>query len=181
VETYGEIETKRLLLRVPRLEDAPRVFEAYARDPAVTRFLRWKPHESPEDAEAAMQARLQRLGSGAELSWLPCLRGSRELIGSISLTPGPRAEAELGYAFGHAFWGRGYATEACESVLRWSLKEGGFSRIHASCDVDNLASLRVLEKLGMQRERLAKDFTVHPNLSPKPRDCWIFSRIAAPH
>jgi RimJ/RimL family protein N-acetyltransferase len=49
--------------------------------------------------------------------------------------------------------------------------------VWAVTDVDNHASARVLEKIGMQREGLLRRWLVHPSLSPEPRDCWCFARV----
>jgi len=50
-------------------------------------------------------------------------------------------------------------------------------RVWAVCDTANLASARVLEKVGMTREGILKRWSVHPNVSPEPRDCFVYARV----
>lgn len=52
----------------------------------------------------------------------------------------------------------------------------GFFRVQASCDVDNIASQRALEKSGFVREGRLERLTVHPNISPEPRPCFMYAR-----
>jgi [ribosomal protein S5]-alanine N-acetyltransferase len=59
---------------------------------------------------------------------------------------------ELGYALARAYWGRGFATEAGTAVVAWALERPEIHRVWAVCDAENVASARMLEKLGMRRE-----------------------------
>jgi [ribosomal protein S5]-alanine N-acetyltransferase len=68
-------------------------------------------------------------------------------------------------------------SEAASAVVEWGLALPSVFRVWAVTDVDNQASARVLEKIGMQREGLLRRWMVHPNLSPEPRDCWCFARV----
>jgi RimJ/RimL family protein N-acetyltransferase len=165
-----------MILRAPRAEDAPAIFEAFASDPEVTRFLRWRPHRTLADAQRAMASRLRDLETGEELSWLLSLRGDGSVLGIISVWPG-EGEAEIGFALGRRSWGQGLATEAIRSVVAWAFEPDSIARVWATCDVENLASARVLEKAGLQREGLLEAHAVHPNLGPDLRDCLLYSRV----
>ena len=163
-----------MILRTPRAEDASAIFEAFASDPEVTRFLRWRPHRTLADAQRAITSRLRGLETGEELSWLLSLDGS--VLGIISVWPG-EGEAEIGFALGRRSWGQGLMTEAVHSVVAWAFEPASVARVWAICDVENLASARVLEKAGLEREGLLKAHAIHPNLSPDPRDCLLYSRV----
>ena len=171
---YRELSTERLILRPPRAEDAPAVFEAFASDPEVTRFLRWRPHRSLADSHRAMGARLKGLETGDEYSWLLSLRTDGSVLGIISAWPGEE-DVEIGFALGRRFWGRGLMTEAVRSVVAWVF-ESGMTRVWATCDAENLVSARVLEKAGLRREGLLSAHAIHPNISPDPRDCLLYAR-----
>lgn len=85
--------------------------------------------------------------------------------------------ADVGYVMGRSYWGRGYTTEATKAIVDWA---GGLEfvcRVWAVCDVENIASSRVLEKVGMQREGILRRYIVHPNVSSEPRDCFVYSKI----
>jgi RimJ/RimL family protein N-acetyltransferase len=62
-------------------------------------------------------------------------------------------------------------------VSDWVLAQPEIHRVWAVCDVDNLASARVMEKSGMEREGRLRRWAVHPNLSGGPRDFWCYSRV----
>jgi RimJ/RimL family protein N-acetyltransferase len=84
---------------------------------------------------------------------------------------------ELGYVLARPYWGRGYMTEALRALIAWALKQKSIFRVWAVCDVDNIASARVMEKAGMQREGRLKRWSVHPNLSPEPRDSYCYAIV----
>jgi RimJ/RimL family protein N-acetyltransferase len=172
---YRELSTERLVLRPPQAEDAPLIFEAFASDPEVTRFLRWRPHRTLADSHRAMVARLKGLETGEEFSWLLSLRTDGSILGIISAWPGER-EAEIGFALGRRFWGRGLMTEAVRSVVAWAFEPAQVIRVWATCDAENLASAKVLEKAGLQREGLLSAHAIHPNISPNPRDCLLYAK-----
>jgi RimJ/RimL family protein N-acetyltransferase len=73
------------------------------------------------------------------------------------------------------FWNQGYMTEALKGIVDWGLKRKDIYCVWAVCDVDNLASARVMEKAGMQREGILRRWSVHPNLNDKPRDSSCFA------
>jgi RimJ/RimL family protein N-acetyltransferase len=170
---YSEIETDRMILREPRSEYAGLIFESFGADPEVTRFLRWTPHADMQSAIQAMAERLGRLRDGVEYSWIPFLKNNNDLIGSVSITISPRG-AEIGYAFARSVWGQGLATEACTAVISWAKDYPLLGPVWASCDVDNHASRRVLEKAGLHLEEVAQGYAIHPCIGDKPRDCAIY-------
>ena len=170
------IDTPRLRLRKPRPADASLVFASYAQDPEVTRYLTWHPHKSVSDAHAAMERRLAGWQSGADFSWLLWTRDvSEELIGSVSARPDGH-RMDLGYVLARSHWGRGLMTEAVRAVVDWAFSEPSIFRVWAVCDTDNPASTRVLEKSGLQREGVLKQWAVHPNVSEIARDCYSYAK-----
>ena len=66
-------------------------------------------------------------------------------------------------------------TEAARVIVDWVLKQEGIYRVWAFCDVENLASARVLEKVGMQKEGVLRRWMIHPNVSDEPRDCYCYA------
>lgn len=67
-------------------------------------------------------------------------------------------------------------TEAVIAVTAWAFTDPYVERVWAVCDVENTASMRVLEKAGFQREGLLEKYGVHPNVSCEPRDCISFAK-----
>jgi len=170
------LTTPRLALSAPCLADAAEIFRAYASSPAVARYMIWKPHVALHETEAFLVRCAEAMAAGTSVPFVIRLRAGDELIGMIDLRPRGH-KADLGYAFSQAHWGRGYATEAVRAVIGHAWTLPGMSRIWATCDVDNLASARVLEKAGMAREGLLRAWEVHPNCSPQPRDSWCYASV----
>lgn len=175
VEAPEIIETSRLVLRRPRREDASAIFERYAQDPEVTRYLAWKPHDAIERTYAFLGRCETVLKTGEAFPWTIVLQRNG-IIGMIELRlSGHRAE--IGYVLARSYWNRGYMTEAMQAIVKWTLAQPGIYRVWAFCDVENAASARVLEKAGMQREGILRRWIIHPNVSEEPRDCYSYAIV----
>jgi [ribosomal protein S5]-alanine N-acetyltransferase len=170
------VKTPRLVLRRPRLSDAVAMFEEYAADPEVTRYLTWRPHRSAADVRAFLELRLRIEAPGDESSWMITRVGEDRAIGAIGCSVEGHA-VTLGYVLGRRHWNLGYMTEAVRAVVEWWFNLPRIYRVWAVCDVENVASRRVMEKAGMQQEGLLRRWSLHPNLSEVPRDCFVYSRI----
>ena len=121
-----------------------------------------------------MQECRARRDAGAACDWLITLRPNGEPLGSIELRPqGHRAE--LGYVLARPRWNQGYTTEAARAVVDWALAQPDLGRVWAVCDVENAASARVLENLGMRREGLLRRWAVRPSVGGPPADCYCYA------
>jgi RimJ/RimL family protein N-acetyltransferase len=150
------LETPRLLLRPFAPGDAPLVHRVYS-DPEVMRYVATGPMADLAVTERLLQdyeAHQRRHGYSF---WAVIERGSGSLIGDAGLYRTPAGEVELGYTLGLSWWGRGYATEAASAWLASAFGSLGVSEVVALAEPANVASLHVLEKLGMRRagERIA--------------------------
>jgi RimJ/RimL family protein N-acetyltransferase len=174
------IDTARLHLRKPLIEDAHEVFRNYGCDPQATRFLTWPTHRAVEDAFEAMLARLAHWEQGTEFSWSITPPGdSGCVMGMISAAPDARRAWtwSLGYVLGGQWWGQGYMTETVRAVVAEIFAKPGVQRVWAWVDEENYASMRVLEKAGFQREGILRRWSLHPQIGAMPRDCWAFSYV----
>ncbi len=170
------IVTKRLILRRPKPEDGPAKYEN-SRDPAVNRYMGWTPHATLQDAIYHVERTAARWVNGEEYSWVITEKPSDVAIGSIACHPQEHA-VELGYVLAKNQWGKGYATEAAKAVFEWVVAQQDVFRVWANCDIENVASMRVLEKLGMSREGVLRRWRVRPNLAPRvPRDAVIYAWV----
>jgi len=88
-------------------------------------------------------------------------------------------EVDFGYALARRWWRQGLMSEALTSRVQWALRQPVIYRVWATCDVDNLASARVLERVGIEREGIFRRWLVHPNISEGPRDCLCYSIVRA--
>jgi RimJ/RimL family protein N-acetyltransferase len=85
--------------------------------------------------------------------------------------------ADVGYLLDRHHWGNGYATEAARAVVAWAFSVPAIRRVWATCDTANVASARVLEKAGLEREGTLRQAIVRPNLGNEPRDAFIYARV----
>jgi ribosomal-protein-alanine N-acetyltransferase len=143
------LETARLVLRPCTLEDLD-VLHCLWTDPEVRRYLFDDRVISREQAETRLRGSLESFHIYRFGLWLAHRTGEEAIIGFCGLfhTDDP-PEVELLYGIAPSAWGQGLATEAARAVLRYGFEELGLVRIAAGADGPNVASLRVLEKLGM--------------------------------
>jgi RimJ/RimL family protein N-acetyltransferase len=170
------IQTARLVLRTPVLGDAPAIFERWAHDPGVVRYLTWRADQTVEEVHAFLRRGQAMRESGERVAWVLTLPGEDSPIGMLEARPGAHG-VELGYVLGKSYWNHGYMTEAVEAVAAWLLDQPGVFRVWAVCDVENQPSARVLEKARFQREGVLRRWTMHPNVGAAPRDCLCYARV----
>jgi RimJ/RimL family protein N-acetyltransferase len=175
METPAELATERLVLRKPVREDARAIYEGYARDPEVIRYLAFAGAQTMEDVEKFLERALHGWDAGTILTWAITLRPEGTLIGMIDVRL--ESHANVGYVLSRAYWNRGYTTEALRAVVQWAMGQPEIFRLWAVCDVENAASARVMEKAGMECEGILRRWTVLPNRSDMPRDCYCYSSV----
>lgn len=176
IDAPNTIVTDRLLLRKPRPSDDRFLYE-FASDPDVTRYVEWPRHSRLSETIARRKEALRKWETGEDLTWRIVLRTSEEPIGTIGCRIGGHA-MEFGYVLAKAHWGYGYATEASKAIVEWARGLEGVYRIWASCDTENVASARVLEKAGLSLEGILRCRTRRPNVgSDMPRDDLIYAVV----
>ena len=185
-------ETPRLRLRRPLMEDAPNIFARYANDPEVTRYLPWRPHRDVEETQTFLRRLLKSIGSRETSAWVIESLEDRRIMGLVTINVDSARESDflsteeerlryckvfIAFHLSRSEWGRGYATEAARTLIDWAIGQPQVVRIWTVVDVDNVASIRVLEKVGMIREGLLKRWSIHPNVSPEPRDFYAYGLV----
>ncbi len=139
------LETKRLALRAPRLEDAKTV-ATLANDRRIAENTARIPHPyKMSDADSFIKGANQ---DGGEAVFLITLR-NKTVIGACGIVP-QDPTPELGYWLGVRHWGKGYATEALHAVIDYAFTDLAHDALQAGARVTNPASRRVLEKCGFQ-------------------------------
>jgi ribosomal-protein-alanine N-acetyltransferase len=138
------LETRRLALR-----------EFAADDAAAVRHLDWGPNAPEDTAGFLALARAAREAVPRTAYHLAIvLKAADRLVGGcrIEVRSAANGSGDLGYVLDRRHWGHGYATEAIRALVDFGFGRLALHRIWATCDVDNHASARVLDKLGMRRE-----------------------------
>jgi ribosomal-protein-alanine N-acetyltransferase len=169
------LHTSRLRLRSFADTDADDLFSLHS-NATVLRYWDSPPWTERARAERFLTTcrQIEQDGTGARLAVDRESDGA--FIGWCSLhrwNPDFRS-ASLGYCFGEAAWGHGYATEAARAVLEWAFDALDLNRVQAEADTRNVASARVLEKLGFVREgTLREDCIVNGDVS----DSWVYGLL----
>jgi RimJ/RimL family protein N-acetyltransferase len=146
------LRTERLTLRPWRITDAEAVYD-YARRPEATRFMLFDTHRSIQDAIDFVAAAPTNPYRGYAVT----IGDQDRAMGGCGLHPvTEHKKSELGYILHPDIWGQGFATEIVRELIRHGFQDLGFERIYARADERNIASWRVMEKAGMQREALMR-------------------------
>jgi RimJ/RimL family protein N-acetyltransferase len=146
------LETERLTIRnfVPE-DDAEAMLAVYG-DPEVMRYIPGGAFRGIEVMKARLRTYARTFERHGFSSWAVVERESGRVIGDAGFGVfEPTGDIELGYTLGRAHWGNGYGTEAARACLATGLAHLDAPRIIAVMDVDNEPSLRVAERLGMER------------------------------
>jgi [ribosomal protein S5]-alanine N-acetyltransferase len=168
--------TERLMLRPIEQGDAAAIFTGYAQDPEVVRFVSFRQHRSLADTDAYI-ARCLATPTSAARTYVLIERTGEALIGAFDLRRRDLHRLDCGYVMARSWWGRGLMTEALSAVAAWAMAQDAIWRLGAVCDIDNIASARVMEKAGLRREGLLRRWMLHPNISPEPRDCFSYAIV----
>lgn len=165
------LRTSRLTLRAFVPEDWQALFE-YLSDPVVVRYEPYAPFtKSACIIEALHRAQDDRFVA-------VCLTETGKLIGNLYLHKHPAFNAELGYVFHRAFWGKGYASEAASALLTHVFSLGEIHRVYAMCNPQNISSVALLQRIGMRQEaHLLQNESFHKDASGQPiwQDTLIYA------
>jgi [ribosomal protein S5]-alanine N-acetyltransferase len=167
-------ETARLRLRPPAIDDAKIIFDAYAQDPDVTRYLVWLPHPSVTTTEHFISYCAERWTAKTAFSYVIAKLADGELLGMIEIQLHQHG-ATIGYVLAKKHWRQGIMAEAAGCLVKHALRQPSIFRVQAFCDVENIASARTLEKIGMSCEGILRRYIIHPSMSSEPRDCYLYA------
>jgi [ribosomal protein S5]-alanine N-acetyltransferase len=147
------ITTERLVLRLFQKSDAADVARLCNNYNIFKNTLYLPYPYSLEDALLWMESHFKNYEAGKLYEFAVTDKESGELFGAIALSNNQRFNhGEIAYWIGEEFWGRGYATEAAESIVQFAFSEKKYHKVFARCFHSNPASGRVLQKLGMKEE-----------------------------
>ena len=147
------IETSRLILRPFEPQDAQAAFQWFG-DPVVMRFTPTGPDNSVEETITRLADYQNHQKAHGFSKWLILERDSGIAIGDSGLSVSPEyGWVDLGFRFAQPYWGKGFATEVATAWVRAAFQQLRVSQLGAFVHPENLASIRVLEKVGFHAER----------------------------
>lgn len=150
------IETNRLRLRAFVPDDLEHLYSMLS-DPGVMRYLPGGTPRSKEQTEATLKIIINHWEQHGFGWWAVECKANEAMIGWCGLKSiDTTLEAEVLYLLAQPYWGRGLATEAAKASLRYGFQELELDRIIALAHPDNIASRRVMEKMGMHYQRMAR-------------------------
>jgi ribosomal-protein-alanine N-acetyltransferase len=162
-QVFPVLETERLTLRDFSLKDIPAVFEMYTR-PDINKWLSHEPMQSIEEAEQRVRSRIGLFENGFGYRWaITFKRAPETVIGSCGYfhVRVSTHTYEIGYEIHPHHWHKGFMTEALTAILDYSFGDATPNPVHrfeALVDPKNVASIRLLEKLGFQKEGIRREF-----------------------
>lgn len=149
-----QIETDRLTLRRFTVEDAEKMYQNWAGDPEVTKFLTWPTHKDAKVSKAVLTDWVSSYNNQNKYEWCIALKEKDEPIGSIGVVNcnEKTKSMEIGYCIGREYWHQGITSEALTAVMRFLLEEVKADRIESRHDARNPYSGAVMKKCGMRYE-----------------------------
>ncbi|MBQ2800784.1 MAG: GNAT family N-acetyltransferase [Lachnospiraceae bacterium] len=148
------IETDRLILRKFVMEDAKAMYENWASDEEVTKYLMWPAHSDISVSQEILKEWTKNYTKEDYYQWAICLKENDEPIGNIGVVSQDDTVqmVHIGYCIGRQWWHQGITSEALRGVIGFFLDKLGMQRIESRHDPRNPNSGAVMKKCGMQYE-----------------------------
>jgi len=166
--------TERLILREFDETDWQAVHN-YASNPEVVRYRHWGPNTTKETQEFIRRSIVcQKEQPRRNYTLAIILKADEKLIGGcgIHISDPENRKGWIVYCLNRLFWGCEYATEVAKALLRFGFLQLGLHRIFATCDIKNIGSSKVLEKISMRREGHLRE---HELLKGSWRDSLLYA------
>jgi len=154
--SFPNLETERLFLHQETPKDAEAVFAVFS-DPKVTQFHDLDTFTKIEEAFGVIERRAKRFEMGRGIRWGITRKQDNTLIGSCGFTWDQQAiAADIGYELASSYWRQGIMTEALQTILQFAFDEMRLRFVTAEVMLDNIASKKLLSKLGFQSRGVLK-------------------------
>ncbi len=170
------LTTNRLTLRPLQISDAESIFDRYASDPEVTRFLSWPTHTSLEETRSFLENPPKPTKGFTEVRWALCLHDDPLPWGMITAWIRD-SQVDLGYCLARPLWGQGIMTEATRAIMKEAWRQESVWRVSASCHPENKGSARIMEKCGMRLEGTLRRRSVLPQMGSEPQDALLYAQV----
>ena len=132
-----------------RVSDAQDMFDNWASDPEVAKYLSWSPHESVEVTKQLLTLWEKQIDDPGVIRFGIVHKEDRKVIGTIDIVRYIEGQPEIGYCLSRAYWRQGIMTEAATAVIN-RLKILGFTKVYISAAEANIASNKTIQKLGLK-------------------------------
>jgi ribosomal-protein-alanine N-acetyltransferase len=170
------LQGQRVQLRMLRVGDVPQLYAQFS-DPKVMRYWSRPPLMRIEEAQTLFEELERGVAAGEFAQWAIARRSDDLMIGSCALFAHQQVHrrAAIGYALASAHWGQGFAREALRLTLDHAFGMLELHRLEADVDPRNVASTRLLDKLGFLREGVLRE---RWHVSGEIQDSAIYALLA---
>lgn len=154
---FPQLETERVILRKLLMSDAQGIFSYFSKD-EVTEYYDLDTFTTEKQAEDLIESLLYKYEVRNQIRWAVVLKETGRFIGTCGFheIEEDHLKAEIGYELHPDYWGKGIMAEVIKTIVQYGLNELGLNRIEAFYDPRNIASSKVLEKNGFEKEGLLK-------------------------
>jgi len=170
-----QIETKRLILRRFKNGDEIAMYENWASDPEVTKYLTWPTHTSTDVSKMVLDDWINSYEKEDYYQWAILPKDNNDApIGSISIVEMKEnvGSVHIGYCIGRNWWHQGITSEALAALIEFCFEELEANRVEARHDPNNPNSGAVMKKCGMTFEGISKKSL---KVKGKLRDIGVYS------
>ena len=154
------LETKRLILRPFKAEEAEAMFYGWANDPEVTKYLSWNTHKNIEETKDIIEQWIKEYEEPERFNFAIVLKDTDKLIGRIDVVGyfgGVSGTPVIESNLARKYWNKGYMTEACSCLLEFLFSKG-YDEVRIDALAENIASIRVIQKCGGVFLRAEEEF-----------------------
>ena len=157
-DKFPNLDSERFILREVKERDYLSLYEIYSNEDAV-KYQQTSPMKTIEQAQKSVQAFLKGFQDRKFIRWCITARGNDKVIGLITLHSFNvcNHQAEIGFMLNKEYWRQNIMSEVASEVIKFAFEVIGLNRIEASIHPDNVASIRLSEKLGFHKEGLKKE------------------------
>ena len=156
-----KLYTERLILRKLTINDSKDIF-LFTSNEKITEFLSWSSHKSETDTKQFLKSVLKNYELNIPAQWGIELREEKKIIGIAGFISfsSEHNKGEIAYILSPYYQNKGYMTEALKKIVGYSFNDLGLVRLSARCEIDNFASEKVMQKIGMTQEGIARKFLI---------------------
>lgn len=141
------LETKRLLLRPFKIDDAFEMYNNWSSDSDVTKYLTWNYHQDINQTKEIISIWINQYEKPERINFGIVLKETNELIGGIDVVGYLDGIPVIGYVLSRKYWNNGYMSEACKKVVEFLFNKG-YNKIRIDAVVENIASNKIIQKCG---------------------------------
>jgi len=155
---FPQLETDSLLLRQIQYSDVD-AFHKMRTDPSLMKYMDMEKPKSIGDTQTKIEQEIASFSKGDSVYWAIAQKGSKQMIGGAGYwrLMKEHYRAEIGYQLAPDFWRMGYSCEALKAIIDFGFKKMGLHSIEGNVNPKNIASIKLLNKLGFVQEAYFKE------------------------